>query len=511
MGEEFLVVKNVSKSFAGVQALKKVNLTIGRAEIRCLVGENGSGKSTLIKIISGAEAPDEGEIIINGKKFFRLHPIDSIREGIQVIYQDFSLFPNLTAAENIAFNYLLEKRRRLVDWKEVHNVARKAVESINVNIPLDRKVEELSVADKQLIAISRALLHNARLIIMDEPTTALTRKEVRSLFRVIKQLQQEGVSILFVSHKLDEVLEISEKVTILRNGRNVADGDRSSFDRSKLVFYMTGREIKESRYQYKPDATREPLLRVERLGCKGSFTDVSFELYPGEILGITGLLGSGRTELAMALFGLQPATEGNIYLDGKPVRIRSVQDAIRHGMGYVPEDRLTEGLFLPQSIGNNIVVSVIYRLLKRMGIIDLVQKNQQIMRWIKDLKIVTPSPDLPVQSLSGGNQQRVVLAKWLATMPKLLILNGPTVGVDIGSKSDIHQIIRSLAQQGMGVIIISDDIPEVVQNCNRILLMKRGRIVEEFSGEQVTEEELTQKMIGEEGLETKTKKTPTFV
>ncbi|BER91495.1 MAG: simple sugar transport system ATP-binding protein [Candidatus Atribacteria bacterium] len=511
MGEEFLVVKNVSKSFAGVQALKKVNLTIGRAEIRCLVGENGSGKSTLIKIISGAEAPDEGEIIINGKKFFRLHPIDSIREGIQVIYQDFSLFPNLTAAENIAFNYLLEKRRRLVDWKEVHTVARKAVESINVNIPLDRKVEELSVADKQLIAISRALLHNARLIIMDEPTTALTRKEVRSLFRVIKQLQQEGVSILFVSHKLDEVLEISEKVTILRNGRNVADGDRSSFDRSKLVFYMTGREIKESRYQYKPDATREPLLRVERLGCKGSFTDVSFELYPGEILGITGLLGSGRTELAMALFGLQPATEGNIYLDGKPVRIRSVQDAIRHGMGYVPEDRLTEGLFLPQSIGNNIVVSVIYRLLKRMGIIDLVQKNQQIMRWIKDLKIVTPSPDLPVQSLSGGNQQRVVLAKWLATMPKLLILNGPTVGVDIGSKSDIHQIIRSLAQQGMGVIIISDDIPEVVQNCNRILLMKRGRIVEEFSGEQVTEEELTQKMIGEEGLETKTKKTPTFV
>lgn len=512
MSEEFLVVKNVSKSFAGVQALKRVNLAIGRAEIRCLVGENGSGKSTLIKIISGAEAPDEGEIIINGKRFFRLHPIDSIREGIQVIYQDFSLFPNLTAAENIAFNYLLEKRRRLMDWKEVYTVARKAMESINVKIDLNRKVEELSVADKQLIAISRALLHNASLIIMDEPTTALTRKEVRSLFRVIKQLQREGVSILFVSHKLDEVLEISEKVTILRNGRNVADGDRSNFDRSKLVFYMTGREIKESRYQYEPDTTtREPLLRVERLGCKGSFADVSFELYPGEILGITGLLGSGRTELAMALFGLKPVTEGNIYLDGKLVRIRSVQDAIRHGIGYVPEDRLTEGLFLPQSIGNNIVVSVIYRLLKRMGIIDVAQRNQQIMRWIKDLKIVTPSPDLPVQSLSGGNQQRVVLAKWLATTPRLLILNGPTVGVDIGSKADIHQIIRSLAQRGMAVIIISDDIPEIVQNCNRILLMKKGRIVEEFSGEQLTEEELTSKMIGEDELEVKTQKAPTFV
>ncbi|MGC8778418.1 MAG: sugar ABC transporter ATP-binding protein [Candidatus Caldatribacteriaceae bacterium] len=498
MSEEFLVVRNVSKAFAGVQALKKVNLTIRRAEIRCLVGENGSGKSTLIKIISGAEVPDEGEILINGRSFPRLHPIDSIREGIQVIYQDFSLFPNLSAAENIAFNYLLEQKQRLVNWKEVYSVAQEALKSINIRIDLNRRVEELSVADRQLIAISRALLHNARLIIMDEPTTALTRKEVQSLFRIIKQLQQEGISILFVSHKLDEVLEISEKVTILRNGQNVADGDRANFDRAKLVFYMTGREIEESRYQYQNDSrTGEPLLRVENLTCRGSFADVSFAVYPGEIVGITGLLGSGRTELAMALFGLKPATGGKIYLEGKEVRIRSVQDAIRYGIGYVPEDRLTEGLFLPQSIGNNIVVSVIYRLLKKMGLVDPTRKNVQIEQWVRHLKIVTPSPILPVQSLSGGNQQRVVLAKWLATTPKLLVLNGPTVGVDIGSKAEIHKIIRSLAQQGMGVIIISDDIPEVIQNCNRILLMKKGRIVEEFRNEQITEEELTRKMIGE--------------
>ncbi|NSW77112.1 MAG: sugar ABC transporter ATP-binding protein [Candidatus Atribacteria bacterium] len=492
-----MVVRNVSKAFAGIQALKKVNLTIRRAEIRCLVGENGSGKSTLIKIISGAEVPDEGEIIINGRSFPRLHPIDSIREGIQVIYQDFSLFPNLSAAENIAFNYLLEQKQRLVSWKEIYTVAREALKNINVKIDLNRRVEELSVADRQLIAISRALLHNARLIIMDEPTTALTRKEVQSLFRIIKQLQEEGISILFVSHKLDEVLEISEKVTILRNGENVADGDRANFDRNKLVFYMTGREIEESRYQYtgSPDG-KEPLLRVENLSCRGSFANVSFAVYPGEIVGITGLLGSGRTELAMALFGLKPATGGQIYLEGKKIRIRSVQDAVRYGIGYVPEDRLTEGLFLPQSIGNNIVVSVVYRLLKKMGLVDPVQKNAQIERWVGNLKIVTPSPLLPVRSLSGGNQQRVVLAKWLATMPKLLILNGPTVGVDIGSKAEIHKIIRSLAEQGMGVIIISDDIPEVVQNCNRVLLMKKGRIVEEFLGDQITEEELTTKMIG---------------
>lgn len=495
--DEFLVVRNVSKAFAGIQALKKVNLVIRRAEIRCLVGENGSGKSTLIKIISGAEVPDEGEIIINGRSFSRLHPIDSIREGIQVIYQDFSLFPNLSAAENIAFNYLLEQKQRLVSWKEIYAVAREALRNINVNIDLHRRVEELSVADRQLIAISRALLHDARLIIMDEPTTALTRKEVQSLFGIIKKLQQEGISILFVSHKLDEVLEISEKVTILRNGENVADGDRAQFDRAKLVFYMTGREIEESRYQYAGNpGKKEPLLRVENLSCRGSFADVSFSVYPGEIVGITGLLGSGRTELAMALFGLKPATGGAIYIDGRKVRIRSVQDAIRHGIGYVPEDRLTEGLFLPQSIGNNIVVSVIYRLLKAMGLVDHAEKQAMIEQWVRDLRIVTPSPLLPVKSLSGGNQQRVVLAKWLATMPRILVLNGPTVGVDIGSKAEIHKIIRSLAEKGMGVIVISDDIPEVIQNCNRILLMKKGRIVEEFPGEAITEEELTSKMIG---------------
>jgi len=497
-----LVVKNVSKSFAGIQALKKVNLVIRRGEVRCLVGENGSGKSTLIKIIAGVEAPDEGEIIIGGKSFRRLYPIDAIREGIQIIYQDFSLFPNLTAAENLAFNYLLQKKQRSVNWKDVQKIAREAMKNIDVTIDLNRRVEELPVADKQLVAISRALLHNARLIIMDEPTTALTRKEVRSLFQVITKLQREGISVLFVSHKLDEILEISERVTILRNGQNVADGDRSEFDRNKLIFHMTGREIEETRYQYVPRHSSEtPLLRVDGLSRQGSFANVSFCVYPGEIVGITGLLGSGRTELAMALFGLKPATRGEIYLNGKHIHIRNVQDAIRHGIGYVPEDRLTEGLFLPQSIGNNMVASVIARLKKKMGIIDPQKRDHHIERWIKTLKIVTPSPTLPVRSLSGGNQQRVVLAKWLTTNPKVLILNGPTVGVDIGSKTDIHHIIRNLAQEGIGAVIISDDIPEIIQNCNRILLMRRGRIVEEFSGDQITEEELARKMIGGDGSE----------
>lgn len=497
MGEQFLTVNHVRKSFAGVQALRDVNLTIDRGEIRCLVGENGCGKSTLIKVIAGVYTPDEGEIVINGKSFKRLAPMTAIREGIQVIYQDFSLFPNLSAAENIALNYELAQGRRLVDWKEVNRVAREAVDQIEVKLDLKANVEDLSVADKQLIAISRALLQNAKLIIMDEPTTALTQKEVKSLFRVVKGLQAKGISILFVSHKLNEVLEIADKVTVMRNGKVVADGEASEYDWAKLVYYMTGREIRETAYE-PPTRTenRGSLLEVERLGRKGSFADVSFTLFPGEIVGITGLLGSGRTELATALFGLRPADTGRILLSGRPIRLKSVQDAVRNGIGYVPEDRLAEGLFLVQPIGKNIVASTVGRLLSRWRLLDGKKLNAEVKGWIDRLSVATPSAALPVQSLSGGNQQRIVLAKWLATAPRVLILNGPTVGVDVGSKADIHATIRRLAQDGMGVLIISDDIPELLQTCNRILLMRKGRIVEEFEGRGVSENELAGKLTG---------------
>ncbi|MDK2799343.1 MAG: simple sugar transport system ATP-binding protein [Clostridiales bacterium] len=493
MQEHLIKVTNVSKSFAGVQALKNIDLTIKRGEIRCLAGENGCGKSTLIKIISGAHVPDEGDIEINGKHYKRLHPIEAIREGIQVIYQDFSIFPNLTAAENIALNSELAKNRRFVNWKRVKSIAKEAIRKIDVNIDLDAKVENLSVADKQLIAISRALLQNAKLIIMDEPTTALTQKEVNALFKVVKSLQQKGISILFVSHKLDEVFDLAEKITILRNGQNVIDGDTSQFDKEKFVYYMTGRKISESHYELQQESN-QCLLKVEKLSQKGSFYDISFDLYSGEILGITGLLGSGRTELAMALFGLNPADSGRIYVEDRLTEIKTVQDAIKNRIAYVPEDRLTEGLFLQQSIGRNIIISTVEKLLNKYKLIDSEKMNIQINHWVKELNIATPSTHLPVQALSGGNQQRVVLAKWLATNPKILILNGPTVGVDIGSKTDIHQIIRELAQQGVGVIVISDDIPELLHNCNRILIMRKGRIVGEFGGKSITEKELAHQL-----------------
>ncbi len=497
MADEILQLANISKSFSGVQALQNVSLTIQRGEVYCLVGENGSGKSTLIKVIAGVVQPDAGEIFINGKKFDTVSPIAAIREGIQVIYQDFSLFPNLTVAENIALDAELEARTRWVNWGNVRRLAQDALKKINVKIDLDARVEQISVADKQLVAISRALLKDARLIIMDEPTTALTGREVRSLFNVIKNIrEQQGVAILFVSHKLNEVLEIAERVMILRNGRTVVDVPAHEVDRDKLVFYMTGHTVDESSYDYAPAKNvAAPLLQVENLSLPGAFSEVSFSLAPREIVGIAGLLGSGRTDLALALFGKTPAKSGTIRINGKPARIHSIRDAVNHGIGYVPEDRLTEGLFLEQAIGKNIVITTVGKLVGAGGFIDSGKLDRQIDEWVGNLSIKTRSPDNPVRTLSGGNQQRVVLAKWLASAPRILILNGPTVGVDIGSKNELHEIMKNLAREGMGLLVISDDIPELLQTCNRILLMRRGRIVDEFARDAISEGELTHKLL----------------
>mgnify|MGYP001229685263 CR=1 FL=1 len=490
----FLEVSHVSKSFAGVQAVRDVSFTIRRGEIRCLVGENGSGKSTLIKMISGVYAPDQGQIVIKGKVYKHLHPIESIREGIQVIYQDFSLFPNLTVAENLALNHELAEGRRFVNWSEVRQIAGEALDRIGVQIDLDAIVGELSVADRQLIAISRAMLHDAQLIIMDEPTTALTQREVETLFGIVRSLQATGISTLFVSHKLNEVKAIADTVMVFRNGRKVADGDADEFSLASIVYHMTGREIEESVHDYQAADGHPPLLRVEGLNRLGSFEDISFELKRGEVLGITGLLGSGRTELALSLFGVAPASSGTIYLEGEPIQLQSIQDAIRYNIGYVPEDRLTQGLFLERSIARNTIVRVLDRLTGRLGLVDSDRMAAVAREWVDNLNIKTPSPELPVKSLSGGNQQRVVLAKWLASEPKLLILNGPTVGVDVGSKMELHDSIKRLAREGVGIIVISDDIPELMSTCNRVLLLRDGRIVEEFTTREIDEETLSLKL-----------------
>jgi simple sugar transport system ATP-binding protein len=496
MTETLLRAEHITKRFGGVTALEDVSINVNHGEILCLVGENGSGKSTLIKIISGVYTADEGDLHINGNHYQKITPIQSMREGVQVIYQDFSLFPNLTVAENIAVNELLAAGKRLVDWKEVYAIAEEALEKVGVSLPLDAEAGTLSTADRQLIAIAKAILAEARLIIMDEPTTALTHREVQALFEVIKDLKQQGVSTIFVSHKLQEVRAISERTIILRNGKKVLDQDATDLEVKSIEYYMTGREIDTSAIEFSEvPEDQEPLLKAQNLHLSHGFFDISFDLRPHEVLGITGLLGSGREELGQALFGHLPPDQGEVFLQGEKINVENIEAVKAQGIGYVPADRIREGLFLPHTINNNAVVTIIDHLLTKFGFIDHERLHDTAEDWIERLQVKTPTGELPVESLSGGNQQRVVLAKWLASDPKVLILNGPTVGVDVGSKAEIHALIRQLARDGMGIILISDDIPELMQTCNRILLMRRGRIVEEFEREETNEEELNQKLV----------------
>lgn len=490
MDDRLIVVEHIEKSFPGVHALSDVSITLNKAEIRCLAGENGSGKSTLIKVISGIYKPESGLITIEGQKYNSLHPIEAIRHGVQVIYQDLSLFPNLTVAENLALNSYLGNNKKLINWKDVKEIASSALAKIDVDIDLNRLVGSLTVADKQLVAISRALLNNAKIVIMDEPTTALTQKEVDSLFTIILNLKDIGISTLFVSHKLREVIEISEEITILRNGKKVAEGPIDQFDEPKIVYHMTGRDVGAERYVYEPQGDRKPALSVHNYSSTGHFEDVSFDIHPGEVLGITGLLGSGRTELALSLFGINKHDSGKVLVEGEEIQIHSISDAVNSGIAYVPEDRLSEGLFLQQSIARNTYVSILDRLQNKLGFVDFEEADITVDNWIENLSIVTPNKNIPVSSLSGGNQQRVVLARWLATNAKILILNGPTVGVDIGSKEEIHNKLRELARSGLAVMIISDDIPEVVKNCNRIFVMHKGKIVERLEGSETHENQI---------------------
>jgi len=488
MADAFLEVRGISKAYEGVQALRDVNMTIGRGEVHCLVGENGSGKSTLIKIIGGVVEPDQGLVVINGRPHAHLAAIDAIREGIQIIYQDLSLYPNLTVAENISFNQFVERRASFVSWKEVRAIAERGLAEIGEQLALEESVQNLSVAKRQIVAITRSLTQNARLIIMDEPTSAITRDDVDHLFSVIARLKKKGISTLFISHKLSEIFEIAELVTILRDGRKVGDFPTSELDDAKLTYLMTGQRIEYSPYKVPEEKKAAPLLEVRGLSRKGHFRDISFALWPGEILGLTGLIGSGRTELALALFGLNPPDAGQLLLNGKPVRVRSPQEAERLGIGYLPEDRLTQGLFIGQSIGDNIVITILRKLLGALGLIDPARRRNTEKRWLEELKIKAPSAKVRAWSLSGGNQQRVVLAKWLATEPKVFILDGPTIGIDIASKRNIHEIIRALAVRGIAIIMISDEIPEILHNCNRVLVMREGRLEREIADVSAVDE-----------------------
>lgn len=373
------------------------------------------------------------------------------------------------------------------------------MQHIGIDIPLYELAGNLSVSDKQLIAIARSLLYNSKLIIMDEPTSTLTRKEVDKLFQVIHKLQAEGISVLFVSHKLDEVFEIADSFTVLRNGKTIISETAQGITNEKFIYYMTGRKIEEDCFKPPFIDKSQTLLKIRNLCLKNGFENISFEVYPGEILGITGLLGSGRTELAKTLFGLYQADNGKIWIEEKEAKIKSPMDALRLKIAYVPEDRLTEGLFLSQSIEKNMLISNIDHLKKKNKTIDFEKGQTNLKKWISSLGIKLHKLTDGILTLSGGNQQKTVLAKWLETDPKVLILNAPTAGVDIGAKFDIHNYLRKLAEKlNVAILIISDDIHEVLLNCNRILIIKKGRITGQYNNVELNPETLRKLIIEEE-------------
>ena len=487
----------IEKHYAGITALAGVSFEIHRGEILALAGENGSGKSMLIKIIAGVEKPDAGSLSIDGVDWTHRSPAERIGAGIQIIYQDFALFPNLSAGENIWLPIQHSQGRRIVARARGLALARRVMDEIGVGIDFERPVSELPVSQKQVVAIIRALANDARLLIMDEPTTALTHREVQHLFRIVRRLAADGISFIFVSHKLQEVSEICGRVVVLRNGTKTLDRPVRGLSEKEMARAMTGREISGARYA-RPgiDANAGPLLDVSGLGRDGEYQDISFRLAPGEVLGLAGLMGAGRTAIAKALFGLAPADRGSIEVDGQPVKVRTVGDAIRAGIAYVPEDRLSEGLFLDFPIGDNIVVRALDRLVGRGGWITGPRKTAEADNWIRRLSIKTPSARLPVSSLSGGNQQRVVLAKWMASHPSILILNRPTVGVDVGSKAGILEIIMKLAAEKVGVIVISDDLPEIMQVCDQVIVLRGGRILAKRRVEDSSEAEIMQIVSG---------------
>lgn len=491
---EFLRIDNVSKTFPGVKALSNISLSIRRGEIHALIGENGAGKSTLIKILSGVYRPDSGaEITIEGWRTESLTPIESTKRGIAVIYQDFSLFPNLTVAENIAIANYIERGSSIVHWRNIKMIAKETLNRLNVDIDIDAPLGSLSVAKQQLVAICRALTYNAKLIIMDEPTSALSKGEVDLLFTIMRSLKNSGIAILFISHKLDEIFAVSDRFSVLRDGKYLGTFDEDGLDDDQLISLMVGRKIE---YTVFPKRKRsQPVLEVKDISRRGCFKGVSFELREGEILGLTGLVGAGRTEILQAIYGINPPDEGKIVLDGKVVSIHTPTDAIRYGIAYVPENRLTEGLVLRKTISDNIVITVIDKISNHFGRIDDSKRSNLVHEWIAKLNIKPALPDMQVSKLSGGNQQRVSIAKWLARNSRILLVDEPTSGIDVGAKMEIHQILRNLAEAGISIILVSSELPEILAIADRILVMRRGRIVGAFDGDSATQEMIMNKAI----------------
>jgi len=473
-----LRLKNVSKTFGGVKALDGVDFDVRAGEVHCLAGENGCGKSTLIKIVTGVYTPDPGaEIEILGSAETGVTPTRAKNLGIAVIWQDLALFPHMSIAENIAFDGMVGPLPRSVNRKSFRRQAADVLKRLGVTLDLDAPLHDLAIAERQIVAIARALMGEARLVFMDEPTASLTQSETDALLEIVRTLSSQGVTVVFVSHRLAEVLEISERVTVLRDGKLVGVYPTDGMTQTRLGELMTGQTL-SSTLRARDLGDQPAVLETRGLTRDGEFHDVSLTVRRGEVVGLTGLIGAGRTELAHALIGMTRPDEGDILIDGNSVSPRHIRDAIKSGIAYVSEDRLSLGLIQPQSISDNMAISVLKRLLGMLGLISSDRQDQLVSRWIDELSVKIGEPSDAVSTLSGGNQQRVVLAKWLATEPRLLILDSPTVGVDVGARAGIFRIVHRLAEEGLAILMISDEVTEVMMNADRVLHMANGRIVE---------------------------------
>jgi ribose transport system ATP-binding protein len=486
-----LLMKGISKSFPGVQALKNVDFDLMKGEVHGLLGENGAGKSTLIKILTGVYQKDDGEIFLEGKPVVINNPRDALDLGIAAIYQELALQPYLSVAENIFLGHEITKQSKLVrfiNWKKTHEEARKILKELELDLDLNTPVKELGIGKQQMVEIAKTLSKNAKIVIMDEPTSSLSERETEELFKVIFRLKEKGISIIYISHRLEETFKICDRVTVMRDGEKIITLNPKTTTKDELIKYMVGRTL-EQHYPKIETKKGEEALRVENLTRKGIFENISFTAYTGEILGIAGLVGAGRTEIVRAIFGADPVDSGKIYIFGKERKITSPQDAIKEGLVLIPEDRKTQGLVLIQTVLDNIVLSSLPKYKKGL-LLNYREMTSESSDLIKRLNIKPPTAKKVVKELSGGNQQKVVIAKWLTQKARIFIFDEPTRGIDVGAKVEIYNIMNELVKNGASVIMISSELPEILGMSDRIIVIHEGRITAEFSREDADQEKI---------------------
>ena len=497
-GEYVLRMEKIDKRFPGVHALNQVDFDLRPGEVHALVGENGAGKSTLIKILAGAYQPDDGDIYLHGEKVHIESPHDGQMQGISVVYQELNLIPTLSVAENM-FLGRYPTKNGLIDWNQMYQDARELLQELlqelHEGIDMRLAVREFGVAQQQMVEISKSLGLNASIIVLDEPTAALTDREIEQLFRTVRILKEKGVSIIYISHRLEEVPIIADRITVLRDGELVGTRDVKDVTQDDIIRMMIGRDLTD-KFPKEQIERGEELLRVEGLGRGEDVHDISFTLHHGEILGISGLVGAGRTEMARLLFGADEHDVGKVYLEGEEVQISRPSDAIAQGIGFLTEDRKAQGLVLVMSVAHNVTLAALEALFPDSPLLGLRVEREQAEEYVQAMRVRTPSLDHQVQFLSGGNQQKTVVAKWLCSRSKILIFDEPTRGIDVGAKVEVYQLMNELVKEGAGVIMISSEMPEILGMSDRILVMHGGTITGELMPEEATEEKILRLSMG---------------